>query len=156
MRHKHVGISKVGFLIIALVLFWAGFVSSISFMEAWLKFRAPGVTLSTGLSIGKKVFASLNIVEWCLLTIYIVFAFYYKKMKHVRILIVSLIIVLILIIQTFVLLPQLSERADIIISGDKVGKSFLHVYFGTLELIKVTGLFYLGYYYYQLGDRRVS
>jgi len=125
-------------------------------MEAWLKFRAPGVTLSTGLSIGKKVFTSLNKVEWCLLIIYLVFTFYYLKTKHIRILMASLIIVLILIIQTFVLLPQLSERADIIISGGKVGKSFLHIYFGTLELIKVAGLFYLGYHYYQLGNRRVS
>jgi hypothetical protein len=44
--------------------FWAGFVCSISFMEAWLKFRAPGVTLPVGLSIGKLVFTALNRMEW--------------------------------------------------------------------------------------------
>jgi uncharacterized membrane protein (DUF485 family) len=33
-----------------------GFVGAISFMEAWIKFRAPGVTLSIGLGIGKLVF----------------------------------------------------------------------------------------------------
>ena len=30
---------------------WIGFVSAISFMEAWLKFRASGVTLPIGLGI---------------------------------------------------------------------------------------------------------
>ena len=34
---------------------WLGFVGAISFMEAWLKFCAPGVTRPIGLGIGKKV-----------------------------------------------------------------------------------------------------
>lgn len=33
------------------VLVWSGCIVAISFMESWLKFRAPGVTLPTGLSI---------------------------------------------------------------------------------------------------------
>ncbi|RYG21549.1 MAG: hypothetical protein EOO07_02375, partial [Chitinophagaceae bacterium] len=43
---------------------WIGFVCAISFLEAWLKFRAPGVTLPIGLGIGRLVFAALNKVEW--------------------------------------------------------------------------------------------
>lgn len=64
MKHTRVLIGKTDFLIIAVVLFWAVFVSSISFMEAWIKFQADGVTLPVGLSIGKKVFKTLNSVEW--------------------------------------------------------------------------------------------
>jgi len=41
-----------------------GFVLSISFMEAWLKFQAEGVTQAIGLSIGRLVFGALNKVEW--------------------------------------------------------------------------------------------
>ena len=43
---------------------WIGFVCAISFMEAWLKFRAPGITLPLGLGIGRLVFNALNKVEW--------------------------------------------------------------------------------------------
>ena len=45
---------------------WIGFVCAISFMEAWLKFRAAGVTLPIGLGIGRLVFQALNKVEWVL------------------------------------------------------------------------------------------
>src|SRR5690554_2005912 len=48
------------------VFLWIGLVGAISFMEAWLKFRAPGVTLPLGLGIGSLVFGALNKVEWVL------------------------------------------------------------------------------------------
>lgn len=44
---------------IAAVFIWIGFVGVISFMEAWLKFRAPGITLSLGLGIGRLVFGGI-------------------------------------------------------------------------------------------------
>src|SRR5215207_233169 len=43
-------------------------VLAISFLEAPLKFRAPGVTLQIGLGIGRMVFRALNTVE-ALLTV---------------------------------------------------------------------------------------
>ena len=51
---------------IALIItfLWIGFVCAISFMEAWLKFRAPGITLPLGLGIGRIVFDALNKMEW--------------------------------------------------------------------------------------------
>ena len=42
---------------------WLGMVLAISFLEAPLKFRAPGITLALGLGIGRLVFAALNRVE---------------------------------------------------------------------------------------------
>lgn len=38
-------------------------------MEAWLKFRAPGITLPLGLGIGKLVFNALNKMGWLFLVI---------------------------------------------------------------------------------------
>jgi len=55
---------KIHFFALMCIFLWAGFVCAISFMEAWLKFRAPGVTLPIGLGIGKLIFAALNKVEW--------------------------------------------------------------------------------------------
>ena len=47
----------------AIAFTWLGMVLAISFLEAPLKFRAPGVTLPLGLGIGRIVFRALNLVE---------------------------------------------------------------------------------------------
>jgi hypothetical protein len=47
----------------ALTFTWLGMVLAISFLEAPLKFRAPGVTIPIGLGIGRLVFRALNAVE---------------------------------------------------------------------------------------------
>jgi len=48
---------------IALVFVWLGLVLGISFIEAPLKFRAPGVTREVGLGIGRLVFRAFNVAE---------------------------------------------------------------------------------------------
>ncbi|WP_200881112.1 hypothetical protein [Cellulophaga sp. E6(2014)] len=48
---------------IAITFIWVGFIGAISFMEAWLKFRAPGIDTALGLGIGQLVFSALNKVE---------------------------------------------------------------------------------------------
>ncbi len=48
---------------VAAVFIWLGMVLAISFLEAPLKFRAPGVSLPIGLGIGRLVFRALNAVE---------------------------------------------------------------------------------------------
>ncbi len=137
--------NKLIFASIALLLFWAGFVSSISFMEAWLKFRAPGVTLPVGLSIGKMIFNTLNRIEWVFLFLTVILAFITGNMKSGNSLTIIIILTLILLVQTFLLLPELKERANTIIEGGTVGKSMLHIYFGVLEILKVGLLGYLGF-----------
>ena len=47
---------------------WLGMVLAISFIEAPLKFRAPGVTLAIGLGIGRLVFRALNVWRRCSIT----------------------------------------------------------------------------------------
>ena len=48
---------------VALMFVWLGMVLAVSFLEAPLKFRAPGVTLPIGLGIGRLVFRALNSAE---------------------------------------------------------------------------------------------
>jgi hypothetical protein len=48
---------------VALTLLWMGFVMAISFMEAWVKFRAPFLPRHYGLDVGRTVFPVLNAVE---------------------------------------------------------------------------------------------
>ena len=136
--------NKLVFATVTVLLFWAGFVSSISFMEAWLKFRAPGVTLPVGLSIGKTIFNALNKMEWLFLITSALLVFIPDTLKRGSILITLIILFVILLIQTLFLLPGLTERANTIIEGGTVGKSMLHIYFGVLEIIKVFMLIYAG------------
>lgn len=53
----------------AAALVWFGMVTAISFLEAPLKFRAPGITTKLGLGIGRIVFAALNACESALATV---------------------------------------------------------------------------------------
>lgn len=48
---------------VAAVFTWLGMVAAISFLEAPLKFRAPGITVQLGLGIGRLVFRALNACE---------------------------------------------------------------------------------------------
>ena len=127
----------------SVVFIWIGFLLAISFMESWLKFRAPGVTLETGLSIGKLIFNVLNKVELSLIILLIVFAFtggntrFYKE-------ILFLIPVVIVLIQTFVLLPQMDQRVTLLLQKEVLKPSNLHFYYVGGEVFKLTSLFMLG------------
>jgi hypothetical protein len=48
---------------VAVAFCWTGMVLAISFLEAPLKFRAPGITIELGVGIGRLVFRALNAVE---------------------------------------------------------------------------------------------
>ncbi|MCK0144773.1 hypothetical protein MWU78_03820 [Arenibacter sp. F26102] len=130
--------------IIAAVFLWIGFVGAISFMEAWLKFKEPTLTLSAGLGIGKLVFNALNKVE-LVLAIFILLTLYRasKKIFLWRNLL-FLIPLAILIFQTLILLPILDTRAIAIIENKPVPISNAHLYYVGLEVIKVTTLFIYG------------
>lgn len=130
---------------IAATFVWLGFVAAISFMEAWLKFRAPGVDLATGLGIGKLVFGALNKVE-IVLALIILLQFVLTNATLLSMNNVFYFIpVLILLIQSVWLLPALDTRADMHIQGMKVPGSSLHLYYVVFELIKVVCLGILGW-----------
>lgn len=124
---------------------WIGFVSAISFMEAWLKFQAPGVTTKLGLGIGQIVFGTLNKVEitfaMFMLLGLVVLKFIKNKLYAVPFFLIPLAV---LTLQTLWLLPALHHRANLIIQGITVPKSSLHVWYVILEIIKVMSLFTYG------------
>lgn len=129
--------------IIAIFL-WIGFVCAISFMEAWMKFRAPGITLPLGLGIGRLVFSALNKVEIVLaITILITVFSSSGRIITLQNLFIG-IPVLILLIQTWYLLPELDVRAEMHIRGDLVLPSNLHFHYVVVECIKVVSLIVYG------------
>jgi len=128
-------------LTVAPVYLWIGFVCAISFMEARLKFRAPGVTIPIGLGIGRLVFNRLNKVEWFFAITIIASLFVSKTTSFSFENSTFFIPVILLIAQTTWLLPALDARAEILIKGQIPPPSNLHFYFAGIEVVKVISLF---------------
>jgi len=123
---------------------WIGFVCAISFMEAWLKFKAPGITVPLGLGIGRLVFDVLNKVEW-VFAIAILLNIILSKSTFFSVNNLLYIIPLILLFtQTIWLLPALDARAEMHIQGQIPPPSNLHFYYIGIEIIKVTCLTIFG------------
>src|SRR6185312_13717413 len=100
----------------ALVFVWLGMVLAISFLEAPLKFRAPGVTIPIGLGIGRLVFRALNIAE---LTLAVVLASaVLAAMPATRIIISATVPAVILVVQIALVRPRLARRSDRVLAGN--------------------------------------
>ena len=122
---------------------WLGMILAISFMEAPLKFQAEGVSLPIGLQIGKLVFGVFNKVELVWLNILCIGCFFTKHMSF-KLVIPLVVLGLLLAIDTFILLPELTERADRIIDHQGVKPSNVHLTYVIIEVLKLVLLFILG------------
>lgn len=129
-------------LILLIIGIWLGMVLGISFLEAPLKFKAPNITLTLGLGIGKLVFSALNKIEIAFSIVLICWmTFQYKSLGSLEIAMLTLLIVLV-VIQSVWLMPILNERVDRLIEGVEVAKSNHHFYYVGIEIIKVVVLIF--------------
>ncbi len=130
-------------LIITIITFvWVGMVLGISFVEAPLKFRAPNITRQLGLGIGKIVFGALNKIE-IVFSLILIVSFLLGKFSLKYNFVYGLVLFL-LCIQTIWLIPVLHRRADRIIAGQKVSKTYHHILFIILEILKISLLLIAG------------
>ena len=123
---------------VALTFVWLGMVLAISFLEAPLKFRAPGVTLQIGLGIGRLVFRALNTVE-ALLAVGIVIALALGH-PRVSVLVAFAFVVVALVVQLLVVRPKLTRRSDVVLAGQNSSRSRAHYAYVVFEVIKVIAL----------------
>lgn len=119
-----------------ITLLWLGFVCAISFVEAPLKFKAPGVELKHALSIGRLVFHALNRVEL------ICCAFSWFLMLRLRVVrtrgsvVLLALITAVLAFQVWGLMPALDVRAQAVLAGEVVASSWHHNAYIGLEFLK--------------------
>jgi hypothetical protein len=125
------------------VIFWAGLIGGISFLEAPLKFQAPGITIPLGLGIGQLVFQALNKIEIVLLLIILTCSLPAPLKNICSILLFS--VTIFLMIDTFWLLPLLDERAKLVLAGHAPIKSYHHLLYIIIETIKLLLLIALGF-----------
>jgi predicted membrane protein len=119
-------------------MLWLGMVLAISFLEAPLKFRAPGVTTELGLGIGRLVFRALNTVEAVLAAVLLVAAVVLAPAGAVWVWLA--IAVVILVVQLAVVRPPLSRRSDRVLAGEELPRSTAHYWYIGLEIAKVAAL----------------
>ena len=129
---------------VAALFTWFGMVLAISFVEAPLKFRAPGVTLKIGLGIGRLVFRALNTVE-VILAVLIVFAAQLGSLPTAANAAIA-VAVGALLVQLAVVRPLLSRRSDAVLTGPAVTegptrRSRVHYFYVGLECVKLAALF---------------
>ncbi|GAA0630767.1 hypothetical protein GCM10009535_02730 [Streptomyces thermocarboxydovorans] len=126
----------------AVVFVWLGMVLAISFLEAPLKFRAPGVTLRIGLGIGRLVFRALNLAE-ALLAAAVVIAVAVGG-PPAAVVALTAVVAGLLLVQLGVVRPRLNRRSDRVLAGEDVPRSRAHWYYVALEAAKVAALIALG------------
>jgi hypothetical protein len=126
----------------ALTFLWLGMVLAISFLEAPLKFRAPGVTIPIGLGIGRMVFRALNTVEAVLAAAVVVASAAGGPTAAVVVLLA--VVGVLLAAQLGVVRPRLNRRSDRVLAGEDLPRSRGHLGYVALEGAKVVALAALG------------
>ncbi|MGE2712784.1 hypothetical protein ACQI4L_01870 [Mycolicibacterium litorale] len=117
-------------------------VLAISFLEAPLKFRAPGVTLQIGLGIGRLVFRALNAGEAVLAAVVVVSFVVHRPPANV--VVAAAVAVVVLLVQVVGVRPRLSRRSDAVLAGADGPRSHAHYVYVGLELVKVIALVVAG------------
>ncbi|BBY16987.1 hypothetical protein H7K36_10855 [Mycolicibacterium litorale] len=123
---------------VAALFVWLGMVLAISFLEAPLKFRAPGVTLQLGLGIGRLVFRALNTSEAVLAAVVVVS--FVVRPPSAGVVVAAAVAIAVLAAQVLAVRPRLSRRSDAVLAGADGPRSHAHFVYVGLELIKVIAL----------------
>ncbi len=125
--------------LITLLMLWAGALLAISFMEAWVKFRAPLLSKEAGLDVGRRVFRGLYAIEGTLAAGVVGFGLWGADGWVT--LSTALLPPAILLFQILVLFPKLERRAVERIEGKESSGGNVHGPYIILEILKLLGLF---------------
>jgi hypothetical protein len=127
----------------AIAFVWLGMVLGISFLEAPLKFRAPGITIPLGVGIGRLVFRALNLVEAVFaLALVVTLMLAWPPAVATAVIVGALVVVL--AIGAGVLRPRMDARVRRGEVANGQPRHALHVGFVALEMVKVLLLLTLG------------
>lgn len=115
---------------------WLGAVLAISFLEAPLKFRAPGITVPLGLGIGRLVFRALNVAELAFAVILTVAVAAGDARSVTPVVVLLVALWALLAVQLLGLRPRLDRRARDLLAGRTPPRSRLHLGYIAAEAVK--------------------
>lgn len=122
------------FLRVGIPTLWMGLIIALSFIEAPLKFTAPGITTPLGLGIGRLVFTALAIAGAVLLIALTAAAFARPRESRTGFVVLGATW-LTVIVQSLVIRPLLNARTDVILAGGDPGESWLHYGYIVAEVV---------------------
>lgn len=123
------------YLLPAIYLIWAGLILGVSFIATPVKFQAPHLTMPVALEVGKGTFHLFNLIEWCVIvTVIILTAISSKASQNWSL---AIILLSIIMLQTFWLLPILDVRADEVIAGGTPDPGHYHWFYIIAEIAKL-------------------
>ena len=121
---------------LVLPVLWFGTVAAISFIEAPLKFQAPGITIPLGLGIGRLVFMALNIVEGVILVCLLVAGFASRPARVTGARLWVLIgLAAVFISKVTLVRPPLNARTDLVLEGADPGQSPWHYVYIVCDVV---------------------
>jgi hypothetical protein len=107
--------------------FLIGAIVAISFLEAPLKFLAPGITIPLGLGIGRLVFTALNILTGVALAALTLVSLRPRRAGRASLGLLGAVWVVYLL-EVAVIRPVLNRRSDLVIAGAEApGTDWAHV-----------------------------
>ena len=112
---------------------WLGLIIGISFIEAPLKFTAPGITIPLGLGIGRLVFTALNILGVVVAAALSLASIRPRPGRLSAWLLGSVWAVLLL--EILVIRPPLNARTDLVIAGAEPGQSPFHYVYIAADVV---------------------
>lgn len=129
---------------LALPVLWFGMVAAISFIEAPLKFQAPGITIPLGLGIGRLVFMALNITEAALLVALLVLALRPRATRLAGARLGWLLgLAAVFLFKVAAVRPPLNARTDLVLAGADPGQSPWHYVYIACDLVTMALLLVL-------------
>lgn len=119
----------------AIYLIWAGLILGVSFIATPVKFEAPHLTMPVALEVGKATFHLFNLIEWCVIIAAIMLTALSSKTSQNWSMAIMLLSIVML--QTFWLLPVLDVRADEVIAGGTPDPGHYHWFYIIAEIFKL-------------------
>nr|WP_240977627.1 hypothetical protein [Planctomonas sp. JC2975] len=116
----------------------------ISFIEAPVKFQAPGITVELGVGIGRLVFRVLNTVEGVAAVVLLIAVFLQGGANGVWPEALAVALAVVLAAGALVLRPMMDRRVQAGKTADRMPRNNLHFGYVGLEVLKVALLVWLG------------
>lgn len=121
--------------ILMLASAWAGLLVGVSFLATPVKFLTPSLTLPVALDVGRQTFFVFNRSEIALAILMLLLLIWGMRSRLMTGL--GAILALLILTQTFWMLPKLDARVETILQGGALAPSSLHTLYVIVECTKL-------------------